>query len=99
AENSTAYRGMNATTTTRMLVAGIGPSGKPAATEPFVVASDADEDDEETFETKAHHHGELPVRFLADDTVELGAAAKKVGRPFDADTLGALLGKHKVAFP
>jgi tetratricopeptide (TPR) repeat protein len=99
AQNESAYRGMNASATTRMTIAGVGPSGKPAATAPFIVVSDQDEDDEETFETKAHHHGELPVRFLADDTVELGQPINKKGRPFDPDTLGALVGKHKLAFP
>jgi tetratricopeptide (TPR) repeat protein len=98
-ENQTAYRGMNATATTRMAIVGVGPSGKPSATDPFVIVTDSDEDDEETLETRAHHHGELPVRFLADDTVEVGTPAKKKGHPFDADTLGALVGKHKVAFP
>ncbi len=97
--NASAYRGMNHSVTTRMVIAGVGASGKPSATAPFVIATDADEDDEETFATRAHHQGELPVSFLPDDTVEIGAPVKKKGHPFDADTLGALVGRHRLAFP
>jgi hypothetical protein len=93
------YRGMDATDTESLVVAGVGASGKPSLTRPILESSFADEDDQQTGENRGRHGARLKLDFLPGEMLEITGPIKKVGNGIDKDTLAPLLGKHQLLFP
>jgi hypothetical protein len=91
------HRGTLTSEVTSLRVVGIGASGRPAATPAILVEQSAEELDDEG-ETLRKSGGSLRVTFDAEGILDV-KPGKKVGAGLPKDTLGALVGKHSLAFP
>lgn len=98
------FQDMNGDESEELVLAGVGPSGKPRATPPLLLKlmswTDAPPWNAKREGREVRMNGaELDFRFLPDGTLELTEPTRQIGTGIPKEALRGLSGKHGLRFP